>query len=72
MGFLQLMEDEAGLDDKTRQRLIKCQAALDDISDLIEKVKKIQMIEAADARRGLVDLGWTIEDVVQSFKDYSG
>ena len=69
-GFLQLAEDEASLDDKSRQRLVKCQAALDDIADLIEKVKKIQRIEAADARRGLVDLGWTIEDVVQSFKDF--
>ncbi len=71
-GFLQLVVDEAGLGEKGRSRLAKSQSALDDISDLIEKVKKIQIVEAADSRRGLVDLGWTIEDVVQSFKEYPG
>ncbi len=71
-GFLQLVEGEEGLDEKSRQRLAKSQGALDDISELIGKVKKIQIIEAADARRGLIDLGWTIEDVVHSFKEYPG
>jgi PAS domain S-box-containing protein len=72
MGYLQLVEGDPALDERNRQRLMKSQEALDDISGLIGKVKKIQIVEAADARRGLVDLGWTIEDVVCSFKDYPG
>lgn len=71
-GFLQLVKDDPGLGEKNGQRLAKSQGALDDISELIGKVKNIQIIEAADARRGLVDLGWTIDDVAQSFREYPG
>jgi signal transduction histidine kinase len=65
-GHLQMMEEKTHLDERAKKRLSKSLVCLDDISELIEKVKKIQRIDGSDDRRELVDLSWIIEDAVQS------
>jgi PAS domain S-box-containing protein len=71
-GYLQLVLEKSGLEEKGRRQIQNSLDLLGNSSHLIDNVKKLQSLESAGQRSELVDLGWLLEDVVEEFKNYPG
>jgi PAS domain S-box-containing protein len=68
VGYLESALEKMDIEQKNRQYFTKPQEILENSNRLIENVRKIQQVETHEAKHGLVDLGWLIEDVRSDFE----
>jgi len=63
-GYLELSLERDGLNASARKHVKSSSDMLDQVSSLIDNVRKIQAVESGRRSLGLMDLTWTLEDVV--------
>jgi PAS domain S-box-containing protein len=72
LGYLELATDMLALDESTREFIVKPMEALEKSSQLIEKVKKLQLMRSGHLESKTVDVGNIIEDVVKTYSAVPG
>jgi len=61
--YLQMALDKMDIEEKNKHYFTKPLDIIATSNRLIENVRKIQQVEGHDAKHGMVDLGWLLEDV---------
>lgn len=71
-GYLELILQKGQLHGRVLQFAEKADKLLEDISQLVENVRKLQKVEAEWHQRSTVDLSWLIDDVAASHRNTPG
>jgi PAS domain S-box-containing protein len=72
LGYLELATERLALDEESREFIVKPMEALMKSSQLIDKVKKLQLMRSGHLESKTVDVGKTIEDVVRTYSGVPG
>jgi PAS domain S-box-containing protein len=72
LGYLELATERLALDEESREFIVKPMEALMKSSQLIDKVKKLQLMRSGHLESKTVDLGRIIEDVVRTYSGVPG
>lgn len=71
-GYLELALEKMDIEEKNKQYFTKPIDIIETSNRLIENVRKIQQVEGHDAKHGMIDLGWLLEDVRSEAESYPG
>jgi len=71
-GYLELALEKMDIEEKNKQYFTKPISIIETSNRLIENVRKIQQVEGQEAKHGLIDLGWLLEDVRAEAEKYPG
>ena len=72
LGFLELALDSPGIDEKSKELLVKPVESLKDSAKLIENVRKLQQAKMKDSQTADIDLGHMIEKLVRQYDHVPG
>lgn len=71
-GYMELALEKMDIEEKNKQYFTKPMDILGTSNRLIENVRKIQQVEGHEAKHGMIDLGWLLEDVRSEAEKYPG
>ena len=72
LGFLELVLNSSGIDEKSKELLVKPVESLKDSAKLIENVRKLQQAKMKDSQTVDIDLGRMIEKLVRRYDHVPG
>ena len=63
-GYLELLLDKAKLKGRARRHAEGALEQLNEVSRLVENVRKLQKVEVSGHENDLIDIGWVLDDIV--------
>ncbi len=71
-GYLELALEKMDIEEKNKQYFTKPMDIIETSNRLIENVRKIQQVEGHEAKHGMIDIGWLLEDVRAEAEKFPG